>query len=110
MSLTTSWIPHDRGGFLLPPPSHCGGDGWLRVIQGVIMVVRGGYLLPHHGSCLNSSSEQLPFLARVSPMGCGAFFCLSRQVSLLNYMGWKIESSCYWTYAIYFWALVQSTK
>jgi hypothetical protein len=27
---------------------------------------------------------------------------------LLNSMGWVIGSSCYWAYAIYFWALVQS--
>jgi hypothetical protein len=64
-----------------------GGGGWLRVPHGANMVVRGSYLLSHRGFCLNSSSEQLSFLTRASPMGYGAFFCLSRQVSLLNYMG-----------------------
>ena len=34
---------------------------------------------------------------------------LSRQVIHLNLMGCAIGPSCYWAYAIHFWALPQST-
>ncbi|KAK2364207.1 hypothetical protein QL285_089107 [Trifolium repens] len=34
---------------------------------------------------------------------------VSRQIFYLNYMGWKVGLSCYWAYAIHFWAVVQST-
>ncbi|KAK2364853.1 hypothetical protein QL285_089678 [Trifolium repens] len=47
--------------------------------------------------------------ARAAPVCRIALTLLSRQVIPLNFMGWIIGSSCYWAYAIRFWALVQST-
>jgi hypothetical protein len=63
---------------------HHGGEGWL--------------LPPTSWIWLEFPIWAVTFLAKALPMGCGAFLCLSRQVSLLNYMGWKIESSCYYLF------------
>jgi hypothetical protein len=76
-----------------------------------IVVVGGGYPLPRCESIqsLWSSSYFQGEGVASSPLYHGALSCLSCQVSFLNWMGWKIESSCYWVYVIHFWTLVQST-
>ncbi|KAK2356109.1 hypothetical protein QL285_093464 [Trifolium repens] len=69
-------------------------------------MVRGGYFFPRMPSSFCSTGA---VRARVSPVCRVALTLLSRQVILLNFMGWIIGSSCYWAYAIRCWALVQST-
>ena len=50
-----SWIPHDRGGFLLFLRLPRGGDGWFLPIPVAIVAVGGGYLPPHVGLYAESS-------------------------------------------------------
>ena len=65
---------YDHGGFLPPSLSHHGGDGWLLIVHGVIMVVVDGYFsctIDHGGSFIY---ERFLLLARATPSECGAFF------------------------------------
>ncbi|KAK2391481.1 hypothetical protein QL285_064937 [Trifolium repens] len=97
---------YDHGGFLPPPLSHHGGDGWLLIVHGVIMVVVGGFFsctIDHGGSFIY---ERLLLLARAMPSGCDAFFFHFPPNLLFELHGLETGSSCYWAYAIYFWAIV----
>jgi hypothetical protein len=73
------------------------------------IVVVGVVILFHVVNLYRVFDLTVIFVARASPLYRSALRCLSRQVSFLNWMSWKIESSYYWAYAIYFWILVQST-
>jgi hypothetical protein len=80
---------YDHGGFLLPPLSHHGGDGWLPIVHGVIMVVVGGYFsctINHGGGFIY---ERLLLLARATPSGCGAFFFHFPPNVLFELHGWE---------------------
>jgi hypothetical protein len=71
------------------------------------VVVRGVDLFPRMPSSFCST---VAVRAKASPVCRVALALLSLQVILLNFMGWIIVPSCYWAYAIRFWALVQSRR
>jgi hypothetical protein len=81
-------------------------DGWSLIFI-VIVVVRGGCLPPRMPSPFWLTGA---VRARASPACRVALTLLSRQVNLLNFISWIIGPSCYWAYAIHFWALVQSNN
>jgi hypothetical protein len=84
--------------------SHVAGMGGYPLISVKIVVVRGGYLL-------HVPSHKLIFLVKArasSEYGCCRGYDFPAKFGLLNNMDCIIRPSCYWSYAIYFWVLVQS--
>ncbi|KAK2437397.1 hypothetical protein QL285_022295 [Trifolium repens] len=101
---------HDHAGFLFHHCSNMVVRGGFPPVPVSIMVVAGGYPLPRHEPVQSFwSNGYLLWLGRrpciMAPSG--AFPAKSL---FLNYMSWKIGSSYYWVYAIYFLALVQSNR
>jgi hypothetical protein len=76
----------------------------------VSITMVGGYPLPRRTSVQSfSSSGYLSWRGR-RPCIITHSHIFPPKFLFLNYMGGRIESSCYWTYIVYFWALVQSIK
>ena len=104
-----SWIPHDFGGFLLSLPPPRGGDGWLFLGYGGDHGGKG-WLPPstwRYARCF--FNIMMIFGARASSAyRWRRWYCFPAKFDLLNNMGSVIGPSCYWVYAVYFWALVQS--
>jgi hypothetical protein len=81
-------------------------DGFL--LNPVRIVVVGVVISFHVVNICRVFDLTVTFRARALSLYRVAFGYLSRHVIFLNLMGWRIGSSCYWVYAIHFWALVQS--
>jgi hypothetical protein len=74
-----------------------------------IVVVGGGYFLPCNAYRLGLLIQQLFSGRGRHPCAASPLDIFSRQAIFSNFMGWMIGPSCYWAYATYFWALVQSS-
>jgi hypothetical protein len=107
--MSRSWIPHDCGGFFFLLRLPRGDDGRFPPILVIIVVVEGGYSLLRTDVLVGYFERVVTFrrgrrLLSASPL---PFF--RAKLIPLNLMGCIIGPSCYWAYAIHFWALPQSS-
>jgi hypothetical protein len=72
-----------------------------------IMVVWGGYPLPRRETVQSFLYDGYFSWRGRRPCIMTPSCAFPAKSPFLNYMGWRIEPSCYWAYTIYFWALVQ---